>query len=453
MKHLYLTSRLFPVACISAALEGGVIERVPGDEHILVVYDSTPIPEVIDSFYESEHFELAASSFDRVVNLSEIVWPLRASQFNPRETELVIWQRLLRRYWDLGDEDVCLVVESIQVNPAPALAKVFATSRVSVHSDGLMTYGPTRNDVAHSVAQRLDRLYYLDLAAGIEPLVLSEHHIELVEIPASGLAEQIERLRPTLEPEIRALRQEGRRSALVLGQYFVDLGLLTSEENRNLDQQMIARAAELGCDICYFKPHPAVSQVALDDLKTIGGEIGIEVEVVVTQALAEVVALELQPDLVISCFSTGMFTVHKLFEIPMISVHSDMMLDRLKPYENSNRIPAVLADYLAGEERPAVPLDGLIGAVSYAMQAERLEKSRNDVTEFLEQYAYLAGKYFKRRRLTALGLPGGAQQTVISRAASNGKRLLRRGRRSAIEASKRFAQFTDDVLGSESRKG
>ena len=45
-----------------------------------------------------------------------------------------------------------------------------------------------------------------------------------------------------------------------------------------------------------------------------------------------------------SCFSTALFTARQLFDLPVASAGTELVLERLAPYQNSNRIPATLVD-------------------------------------------------------------------------------------------------------------
>ncbi|MCG2991056.1 hypothetical protein KZ294_26240, partial [Escherichia coli] len=90
--------------------------------------------------------------------------------FNPRTEELVTFERLLRTAWGLGREPVHLVLESIQVNPAQALARIFHDAPITVHSDGLMSYGPTRSRLPRPIAQRIAGTCHVDLVPGLRPL-------------------------------------------------------------------------------------------------------------------------------------------------------------------------------------------------------------------------------------------------------------------------------------------
>ena len=93
----------------------------------------------------------------------------------------MLWQRALRLLWDVDEDDrVELAVESIQVNPARALAAIFSEASVDVYADGLMSYGPTREKLPLTLARRVRRLLHLDLVPGLRPLLLSEYGVEPV---------------------------------------------------------------------------------------------------------------------------------------------------------------------------------------------------------------------------------------------------------------------------------
>jgi len=147
----------------------------------------------------------------------------------------------------------------------------------------------------------------------------------------------------------------------------------------------------------------------------------------------------LQPDLVVSCFSTALMTAKYLFGIEAAAVGTEILLERLTPYQNSNRIPVTIIDALLGRgyaapaeagavkapgsetgagqdpaantseagAAPAAPLQQLVEAVSYCMQPDTLALARPAAQAFLAG-AQDSGdmRYFKRRRLTKLELPG-----------------------------------------------
>jgi hypothetical protein len=451
MKELFVVSTLYQCISLAAAIDSG---RIPerGAERILVLTNSALIPEVSVPFHESAGFAEAAARFDRTVDLSELLWPRRPGQFNPRGEELDIWERLLRGKWELGDGPLHLYVESIQVNPAVALCRVFASATISVHSDGLMSYGPTRNRLPRDLAQRLDSLLYVDLVPGLVPQLLREHNPQLVPIDAAALRRGMEELAAALPEETEgpaalagtpeASTHDGEPAAggtaLILGQYLSELGILSTEEEIELHRDMLLKATDRGIRHCIFKPHPSAGPGAVTSIQAAAVELGLDLKVMTSTSPAEVVMQRLRPELVVSCFSTALMTAKYLFNIDAAAVGTEILLERLTPYQNSNRIPVTIIDAVleqgytapaeeASSERepggntspiaveapqnsvavPAAPLQQLVEAVSYCMQAETLEVARDSAVAFLHQAQHTSDmRYFKRRRLTKLGLPG-----------------------------------------------
>lgn len=451
MKELFVVSTLYQCISLASAIDAG---RIPdrGAERILVLTNSALIPEITVPFHEAPGFAEAAARFDRTVDLSRLLWPRRPGQFDPRAEELDLWERLLRAEWNLGDSSVSLFVESIQVNPAVALCRIFADAGISVHSDGLMSYGPTRNPLPRELAQRLETLLYVDLVPGLVPQLLREHNPALVPVDRADLRRGMEALARTLpEDDAVAAAISGTpaaelakhsadhgasRSALILGQYLSELGILSAEEEVGLHRDMLQKALDRGIRHCVFKPHPSAGPGAVTSIQAAAAELGLQLDVLTSSSPAEVVMQRLEPDLVVSCFSTALMTAKYLFGIDAAAVGTEILLERLTPYQNSNRIPVTIIDallergYAAPAEAPAeasaaaseasgaaqapdaapgrpAPLQQLVEAVSYCMQPQTLELARPAAEAFLAGARHTGElRYFKRRRLTKLELPG-----------------------------------------------
>lgn len=474
MKELFVVSTLYQCVALAAAIDEGVIPPSTG-ERVLVLSDNSVIAEVSVPFHEAPGFAEAASRFDRTVDLNALVWPRRPGQFNPRSEELYMWQRVLRALWDLGDDPVELYVESIQVNPAVALCRIFSSARISVHSDGLMSYGPTRNPITREIAQRLKSLVYVDLVPGLVPQLLREHSPALVPVDRAALRRGMEELArvlpeehttsstfagtPAADQQKSGARADaaGKRTALVLGQYLSELNILSTDEEIHLHRAMLQKALERGISYCVFKPHPSAGPGAVTSIQAAAGELGLDLHVLTSTSPAEVVMQRLNPDLVVSCFSTALMTAKYLFNIDVAAVGTDVLLERLTPYENSNRIPATIIDallersYTAPAEIPggaepdtaeaAAPLQRLVETVAYCMQPDALAALRPSAEAFLATTDGTSDmRYFKRRRLTKLQLPGALPP---SEAKPRGSRHpLHRARRVGIRWAKRIARRT-----------
>ena len=167
-----------------------------------------------------------------------------------------MWETLLRSHWSLGTEPLQLVVESIQVNPAIALCRIFHDARVFIHSDGLMSYGPSRNPVEPAITQRLEGIVYPDLVPGLVPLLLSEAEARLLPMDPTHLASVFEDLARGSTAAKSTPWPGLPRCVLVLGQYLSNLGLI--EETANPPARADARRGQGDwADTVVFKPHPA----------------------------------------------------------------------------------------------------------------------------------------------------------------------------------------------------
>jgi len=131
---------------------------------------------------------------------------------------------------------------------------------------------------------------------------------------------------------------------------------------------------------------------------------------------------------VIGCFSTALMTAAACYGLPAARVGTELLLERLRPYQNSNRIPVTIVDAAlphvsflagaatlasgaapptaAGRSRSADELTALVQAVSYCMQPERYPALRQSAELLLEQSWEDVRRYFKRKRLSLLDLPG-----------------------------------------------
>lgn len=150
----------------------------------------------------------------------------------------------------------------------------------------------------------------------------------------------------------------------------------------------------------------------------------------------------MRPALVVGCFSTALLTASALYGLPVARVGTGPLLDRLTPYENSNRVPVTIVDALlpeltdsaaVTEQRPGMGVEDLtrlLRAVGFAMQPKIYPELRPAAESYLtNQLTQDTWRYFKRKRLTSLALPGAvpAQLAFIPRNATV-RRVARRAR-------------------------
>ncbi|MEU8585424.1 alpha-2,8-polysialyltransferase family protein [Streptomyces sp. NPDC048664] len=433
--QIFMASTLYGTATLAAALDSECFS--PADRRILLVSNNAATPETTPGPDGMPGFEQLRGRFDEVISWNETISPFHPGGWAPRLDDVPLWERHLRLLWNLGDDDVELVVESIQVNPAIGVCQIFTGAPVTVYADGLMSYGPTRNKIDPLVGTRVDRLLHLDLVPGLTPLLLTEFGVAPEIVPTEAFSKVLAELEATGDalPSLDA-------PALLLGQYLSALEILTAEEEESLHVRMLRGAVALGHTRIVFKPHPSAPARWSRALEKEAEELGAELTVLDTPVLAEVLYQRMRPALVVGCFSTALLTASALYGLPVARIGTGALLDRLAPYENSNRVPVTVVDALlpelsdhaaVKEQRPAVDvadLNALVRAVGFAMQPKIYPELRPDAERYLS--AHLTPhtwRYFKRRRLTSLALPGAipAQLAFIPRNATV-RRVARRAR-------------------------
>lgn len=411
--QIFMASTLYGTATLAAALDSGCF--APAGRRILLVSNNAVTPETTPSLDEMPGFERLRTRFDDVVSWNEAVFPFHPGGWDPRPDDVPLWERYLRLAWDIGDDDVSLAVESIQVDPALAVTRIFTDAPVTVYADGLMSYGPTRNKIDPLVGTRVERLLHLDLVPGLRPLLLTEFGVAPEVVPTPAFTKVLAELADT-----GAGLPEAEAPALLLGQYLSALGILSAEEEEDLHVRMLRGAVELGHSRVLFKPHPTAPARFIRGLEREAGVLGAELTVLDTTVLAEVLYQRTRPALVVGCFSTALLTASELYGLPVARVGTDTLLARLSPYENSNRVPVTIVHALlpAPDDRAAVAerrrgmdteaLAELLRAVGYAMQPKILTGLRAGAERHLStRPADETRVYFTKRRLTSLGLPGG----------------------------------------------
>ncbi|AOP50145.1 alpha-2,8-polysialyltransferase family protein [Streptomyces lydicus] len=431
--QIFVASTLYGAATLAAALDADCF--APADRRLLLLSNNATTPETTASLDTMPGFGRLRGRFDRVLSWNETISPFHPGGWSPRSDDAPLWERHLRLLWGLGDDHVELVVESIQVNPALAIAQLFPDAPIDVYADGLMSYGPTRNKLDPLIGTRINRLLHLDLVPGLEPLLLTEFDVATQTVPTDAftgvLTELADASGPLDVPE---------GGALLLGQYLSALGILTPEEEEELHVRMVRGAVARGHREIVFKPHPSAPARWSRLLEREAEELDIALTVLDTPVLAEVLYRRMRPALVVGCFSTALLTASTFYGLPTARTGTGLLLERLTPYQNSNRVPVTLVDALVpdlgdttGHPRAlASPesVGGLVAAVGYAMQHQICPQLRPAAERYLSAHLdTYTWRYFKRRRLTALALPGAipSQLSFIPRNATV-RRVARQAR-------------------------
>ncbi|MFE7353497.1 polysialyltransferase family glycosyltransferase [Streptomyces sp. NPDC057543] len=424
----------YAAATVVAALRAG--QFGPRSEHrrILVVSDTSSSPELGTPLHRRPGFEKLESEFDEVYSWNDFIRPFHPAGWSPREQDASLWQRAVRSEWHLGDGPVEIACESIQANPAQALTVIFGDSPVHIYADGLMSYGPTRSKLDQRLGTRIRRLLHLDLVPGLRPLLLTEFGVESEVVPTDVFLEVLDELAGAtiLDAALgdaldASLDTSGPAPALLLGQYLSTLGILTPQQEEELHARMLRGAVALGHTRVVFKPHPSAPAHWARLLELEAERLGADLTVLDSPVLAETLFGTMRPALVVGCFSTALLTAASFYGLPVARAGTDTLLGQLTPYQNSNRIPLTIVDALlpdledasavtdwslpSAEEVRGEPT-GLVSAVGYAMQPQIQAALRPEAERYLTGHRDNLWRYFKRRRLTALGLPGAVPQQL-----------------------------------------
>ncbi|MGW5095178.1 polysialyltransferase family glycosyltransferase [Streptomyces nodosus] len=430
--QIFCASTLYGAATLAAALESGCLPDA--DRRLLLVCNNAATPETTPAVDEMPGFAPLREHFDEVLSWNRAIRPFHPSAWTPRSDDIPLLERHLRLLWGLGDDRVTLVLESLQVSPALAVAQLFTGAPIHVYADGLMSYGPTRNKLDPLVGTRVRQLLHLDLVPGLTPMLLTEFEVPARVVPT-----------PAFLKTIGELSEHGGASpavpdgaALLLGQYLSALGILSPEEEDDLQVRMLRGAVERGHRTVVFAPHPTAPARHSRVLEAEAGRLGVDLTVLDQPVLAEVLFERSRPALVVGCFSTALFTASALYGLPVARIGTEALLERLTPYQNSNRVPAVLADatlpdLVSGRGEDALSagdLSDLVTALGFTMQPQIHPSLRPAAERYLARHhGPRVQHYFTRRQLASLGLPGGIpRQLAFLPRNSTARRMVRRAR-------------------------
>jgi hypothetical protein len=429
--QIFCASSLYGLATLAAAIESGCF--ADAERRVLLVCNDAAVPEGAPAVNEMPGFAPLRDHFDDVLSWNEAIAPFHPAAWTPRSADVPLLERHLRRLWRLGDDRVELVLESVAVPPALAVAQVFTGAPVHVYADGLMSYGPTRAKLDPLVGTRVRQLLHLDLVPGLTPMLLTEFDVPARVVPADAFRRAV----GELSEAAGGLPELPDDAALLVGQCLSGLGVLSVEEEDALHVRMMRGAVERGHRAVVFKPHPLAPVHHGRALAAEAERLGVDLTVVDTPVLAEVLFERSRPALVVGCFSTALFTASALYGLPVARTGTERALERLTPYQNGNRVPAVLADALlpplepGGESTlPADELDDLVTTLGFTMQPQIHPPLRPVAERYLARhFGPRTRHWFKRKRLTSLGLPGGIpKRLAFLPRSTTARRVVRRAR-------------------------
>jgi Alpha-2,8-polysialyltransferase (POLYST) len=430
MTQVFYCSTFFGAMTLSAAIDAGCFAG-RDDRRLLIVSTNAAVPEVTVRVDSTPGFETLRDRFDDVVYWNDLIAPLHPSDWVPGPAELPMLSRMVTARLGLTEVSE-LVVESIAVAPARTIARLLRDCPITVFSDGLMSYGPTRDALPTEISGRVSRLLYLDLVPLVEPLLLREHDVKIEAVPRGAFTRVLAGL-----PDPPGA-DAARGCPVIIGQYLSALGIGTRDDEAVRHADMLRAVAAQGYGHVVFKPHPAAGTGHARRLRAVADEMRIGLTVVEDSVPAEAWLRLARPALVVSCFSTALLTASRYFDLPVATVGCASVLEQIAPYQNSNRIPATIVDAVV----PELDVDGtltvpfpvdlpeLLRAVGFCMQPTRNPDLRASAAGYLREYG--STRYFKRRRLEATGLVPAprSHRARLTAVTQQGRRLAARVRRS-----------------------
>ncbi|MEY6566174.1 hypothetical protein AB8B12_14770, partial [Streptomyces sp. PGLac3x] len=181
--QLFLAATQYAAATVVAALRAGRVGPRAEHRRVLVVSDTSAVPEVGTPLDAMPGFGALAGEFDAVHSWNAFIHPFHPAGWSPREQDCPLWERAVREAWQLGDGPLEVACESLQANPSQAVVRIFSDAPVHLYADGLMSYGPTRSKLDPLIGTRVARLLHLDLVPGLRPLLLGEFGVEPEVVP------------------------------------------------------------------------------------------------------------------------------------------------------------------------------------------------------------------------------------------------------------------------------
>ncbi|MBM4828970.1 polysialyltransferase family glycosyltransferase [Streptomyces althioticus] len=403
------------VVLMAAAAEAGLLPEA--GRRVLLVCDDAPVPEAAPPWDEVPGFARLRARFDAVLSWNEAIRPFHPAAWTPRTEDVPLLERHLRRLWGLGDERVELVLGAPDTPPAQAVARVFTGAPLHVCAGGPADYGPTRGKLDPLLGTRVRQVLHLELIPGLTPALLAEFGTPARVIPA-------EAFRAVTGEVASAVTGVPEGAALVVGERPSD----TAGEEDALHAEMVRTAVGRGHDRVVFVPHPASPSRHAGAVRAEAERLGVDLTVLDTPVPVEALYEGARPALVVGCASAAVFTASALYGLPVARVGTGRLLEGLTPYHHPRRAALVLAEAVR-DTAVGVDLRGLLSALAFTMRPQVRPALRTDAERYLAAGAW-DRRWFPRRRLTALGLPGGVPRQLVSlarnRAARRAARVVRR---------------------------
>ncbi len=438
--RIFCASSLYGVAAQVAAIESGCLAGPA--RRVLLFCDDSAVPEAAPAPDALPGFAALRDRFDAVLSWNEAIRPFHPAAWTPRAEDVPLLERHLRRLWGLGDDRVELVLGPPDAAPAPAVAQVFTGAPVHVCVSGLTGYGPTRGKLDPLIGTRVRQVLHPGLVPGLTPLLLTEFDVPARVVPTDAFLKVTGEMAAVTD----ALPPLPEGAALLVGQSLSALGVEAPGEEDALHLRMLRGAAGRGHDAAVFAPHPAAPARHSSALRAEAERLGVHLTVLDDPVPAEVLFEKSRPALVVGCSSTALFTASAFYGLPVARVGTGWLLERLTSHRNGARVPAVLSDALlpdaesGGEETalPAGELGDLVAALGFTMRPEVHPRLRPVAERFLARHAGhpRVRRWFTRKRLASLALPGGLPQRLAFLPRNPTARRLARQARALARATR-----------------
>ncbi|MBQ0828531.1 polysialyltransferase family glycosyltransferase [Streptomyces tagetis] len=545
--RIFCVSSLAGAMTLAAALDAGLF--APDGRRLLLVAHRAEVPETTPAPDALPGFARLRGRFDEVLSWNAVIAPFHPAAWSPRPDDVPLWERYLRGLWRLGDDEVRLVVESVQESPSLALCQVFTGAPVDVLADGLAVYGPTGEKIDPLVGTRVGRLLHTGAAPGLTPLLLAEYGVPSVPVPAEALTKVAGELAedqaplpaPDGAPVTRAdggpggtaagntgtttatpdhqspgqtadtpahgspgraadtpdhdnpgqtadtgntadtadtadtphhgnagqtadtpprgnpgttadtpARQNtgpsadtparapaGGTRALLLAEGLAARGLLSPAGERELLRRTVRDAVALGHRHLVLRPPPGAPARWSHPLEEEAARLGAHCSVLAPGLPAEAALVLARPALVVGCLSAALLTAPERYGVPAARMATGPLPARLTPYAHPDRPALTLVDALVpelgappGAAPPREEVAALLDAVAFAMRPAVRPDLRAAAEAYLSRHLDArTRRYFPRRRLAALALPGAvpARLEFLPRSPAV-RRLARRAR-------------------------
>jgi hypothetical protein len=406
--QLVLVSSAESLLAAAAAADAGLLDRPR--RRVLVLFGRAPAPETAVLPHERPGMSAAASRFDAVVVLDDLIRPLDPGSWSPRGDDRPVLARLLRQAWGIEDDTVVIVADRPHTEqPVEWLMSAFYGCEVVRLVTDAAGYGPAPQPLGWAPARRTSRHLYREHVPGLQPWPEGDDtragaRVDAVAIPAQQSRAVVD--------EVAAAAGEAvpgpgdGRTALVLAESFLAGGILDREQETALWREAVEAAVAEGVDEVVVLADPVVPAnlgVRLRDVTS--GDV--PVRLIERPAPVEAYLARTRPAVVVGTMSTALLQA-RADGVRVLPVGAKLVKERLRPYSHAARLPWAVVDAALrtdGRWSDAGDLGALVRAVAFCMYPDRFTEQRAEVAAFLEALEPAeVGRYTTANRAQKLGL-------------------------------------------------